>query len=273
MVKTFIRRPGNKTAHLKHIIPLIPKFTGTYYEPFLGTGAVYLHILPEKSVLNDINKDIINIWRLVRDDPDYIISEINKFKKKFLPLPNEDKLKMCKGIVSKMDTYKGYKRTVMYLLMVYCSLAGVIINNNSEWHINALYNPIYNNRSVHIFSDEYQKKIIYMSSVLKKVKIYNKDYRSLLAETKKGDFVFLDPPYIEKQKYKFVYNKNEIFDVKFLKDQLKSLDRRDVKWMMTQIDTPVIRNLFKEYRFNSYKSKRPFTKGVVSKRELIIMNY
>jgi site-specific DNA-adenine methylase len=53
-MKTFIRRPGNKSRYLKHIIPLIPEFTGTYYEPFLGTGAVYLHLLPEKAVLSYI---------------------------------------------------------------------------------------------------------------------------------------------------------------------------------------------------------------------------
>ena len=74
-MKTFIRRPGNKTKHLKHIIPLIPEFTGTYYEPFVGTGAVYLHLLPEKAVINDLNKDIINIWKLVKTNPECIIQE------------------------------------------------------------------------------------------------------------------------------------------------------------------------------------------------------
>jgi len=45
-MRTFLRRLGNKTNHLKHVIPLIPEFTGTYFEPFLGTGAVYLELLP-----------------------------------------------------------------------------------------------------------------------------------------------------------------------------------------------------------------------------------
>ena len=82
-MKTFIRRPGNKTKQLKHIIPLIPEFTGTYIEPFLGTGAIYLNLLPKKAILNNFNTDIINIWKLVKDDPEYIIKEINKFKKIF----------------------------------------------------------------------------------------------------------------------------------------------------------------------------------------------
>jgi DNA adenine methylase len=105
---------------------LIPEFTGTYYEPFLGTGAEYLHLLPEKAVLNDLNKDIVNIWKLVRSYPGYIIQEIEKFKKTFLHLDNVEKLKMCKELVSKMDTLKGKERTVLYLIMIYCSFNGCI---------------------------------------------------------------------------------------------------------------------------------------------------
>lgn len=61
-MKTFIRRPGNKTKHLKHILPLIPDFTGTYIEPFLGTGALYLNLIeqnqpPSICIINDLNKD------------------------------------------------------------------------------------------------------------------------------------------------------------------------------------------------------------------------
>jgi DNA adenine methylase len=56
-MKTFIRRPGNKTNFLKYIIPRIPEFPGKYIEPFLGTGAVYLNLLPKKAILNDLNND------------------------------------------------------------------------------------------------------------------------------------------------------------------------------------------------------------------------
>ena len=123
-MKTFIRRPGNKTKHLKHIVPLLPKEYNTYIEPFVGTGALFLHLMPQKWIINDLNEDIANIWKLVRDDPEYMISEIDKFKKKFLHLDNDAKLKMCKNITSGIDKLKGKKRTIMYLMMVYCSFTG-----------------------------------------------------------------------------------------------------------------------------------------------------
>lgn len=271
-MKTFIRRPGNKSKHLKHIIPLIPEFTGTYYEPFLGTGAVYLHLLPNKAVLNDLNKDIVNIWKLVKKNPEYIIQEIDKFKKKFLHLDNKEKLKMCKEIISKMDTYTGDIRTVNYLLMIYCSFSGCIILGN-KWRTSSINSNLYSKNQCHVFTDDYIDKINVLRLILKNVKIENKDYRSILSKTKEGDFVFLDPPYIEEKTYVFSYNKNETFDICTLKTEVEKLDKMGVKWMMTQIDTNQVRDLFKNYNFMQYENNSSFLKGQVVKKEVIIMNY
>jgi DNA adenine methylase len=267
-MKTFIRRPGNKTKHLKHIIPLIPEFTGTYYEPFVGTGAVYLHLLPEKGVINDLNKDIINIWKLVKTDPDFIIQEIDKFKKGFLHLNNIDKLKMCKKIVSNIDILKGKQRTVNYLLMNYCSFNGFIKNK-----ISSLLTVIYKTNSCHIFTENYKKKIIELNKLLKNIKIENEDYKSILDKTKSGDFIFLDPPYIEDKLYHFDYNKNEKFNPLELQKELDILTKKKVKWMMTQVDTTQVRKIFKKYNFKEYTNNLSLNGSSFPKKELIITNY
>jgi DNA adenine methylase len=272
IMKTFIRRPGNKSKHLKHIIPLIPEFTGTYYEPFVGTGAIYLHLLPKKAVLNDLNTDITNIWKLVKTDPEYIIQEIDKFKKKFLHLNNADKLEMCKKVVSNMNKYSGKQKIVNYLLMIYCSFNGCI-TSNSGLRISGLYVHLYKNESCSIFTETYKTKIQELKQILKNVKIENKDYSKILQQTKQGDFVFLDPPYIEDKNYDFTYNKNQIFNLIELKDQLDTLDTKQVKWMMTQIDTPQVRQLFKKYKFKNYINNSNFNNSGTQKKEVIITNY
>jgi DNA adenine methylase len=251
---------------------LIPEFTGTYYEPFLGSGAVYLHLLPEKAVLNDLNKDIINIWKLVRSDPEYIIQEIEKFKKTFLHLDNVEKLKMCKELVSKMDTLKGKERTVKYLLMVYCSFNGTVLYNG-KFIISGLYIHLYQKNICHLFAEDYTLKLAKVKKLLKDIKIENKDYKNILANTKQGDFVFLDPPYIEDKKYSFSYNKNEEFDPKELKQEVQKLDKKEVKWMMTQIDSPQVRELFKGYKMKIYDNTSTFGIKKNNKKEVIITNY
>jgi DNA adenine methylase len=271
-MKTFIRRPGNKTKHLKHIIPLIPEFTGTYYEPFVGTGAVYLHLLPEKAILNDLNTDIINIWKLVKLNPEYIIQEIDKFKKSFLHLNNEDKLKMCKKIVLTINSLKGKEKTVNYFLMIYCSFNGTLFLND-KWYLGGLNGHIYKNESCHIFTKNYKQKLLELQKILKNIKIENKDYKLILKKCKKGDFVFLDPPYIEEKAYSFNYNKNEIFNPIELQEELEKLDKKGVKFMMTQIDTIQVRNLFKKYNFKNYINNSNFNNSKTTKKELVITNY
>jgi DNA adenine methylase len=271
-MKTFIRRPGNKSKHLKHIIPLIPEFTGTYYEPFVGTGAVYLHLLPEKAVLNDLNKDIIDIWKLVKTDPEYIIHQIVIFKNKFLHLTNKNKLEMCKDIVSKMEKLKGKQRTINYLLMIYCSFKGTLYLLD-KLYFDSLYGDVYTTNTCHIFTEKYKTKLLELQKILKNIKIENKDYKLILKNSKKGDFVFLDPPYIEPKNYSFNYNKNENFNIDELKLNLENLDKKGVKWMMTQIDTKQVRNLFREYKFYKYTNNSNFNNSNIPKKEVIITNY
>jgi DNA adenine methylase len=271
-MKTFIRRPGNKSAHLKHIIPRIPEKYNTYIEPFVGTGAVFLHLLPKKWIINDLNKDIVDIWKLARDDPQYLLCEIKKFQEKFLILSNEDKLKKCKDITSKINGRRGKKRTSMYLLMVYCCYQGCI-ERNDKFSFDGLYSTIYKSESVHIFTEKYVKKITELSVILKNGIVLNGDYKETLKKAKKGDFVFLDPPYIEDKNYTFNYNKDEVFDIQALLGELKKLDENGVKWMMTQADNKLTRTIFLKYRTFEYRNKKCFNGKNNGKKEVIFMNY
>ena len=168
---------------------------------------------------------------------------------------------------------KKKKRTLVYLILTYCSFNGNLILNN-KWYIGGLYGTLYLNNTLHIFTEKYKDKIRKISKILKNTKIYNKDFTKILEKAKKGDFVFLDPPYIEDKKYSFNYNKDEVFDNDFLKKELDELTKKKVKWMMTQIDSPQIRKLFKKYKFKTYVNISNFkSPQKTKKKELIITNY
>lgn len=66
-MKPMIKYRGGKSKELPFFEPYIPEQFDTYYEPFLGGGAVYFHIAPQKAVLNDINASVMTFYQEVKD--------------------------------------------------------------------------------------------------------------------------------------------------------------------------------------------------------------
>lgn len=275
-MKTFIRWQGNKSAHINKFIKYIPHFTGTYIEPFLGSGALLLKLQPKKWIVNDINKDLINIWKYVKSDPQGIIDIFTEFGIHFKPLSKEDKVKYCKDITSKIEsTPYDINRASMYLLMKFCAyMNNIIIDNKIVFRSLDLH--ILSRNKYYFLEQNSLDNIEHVSQFLnnKSGKIFNKSYEKILDKAKENDFVFLDPPYIETINYKFNYNKNEILDDSFIQQlliQVKKLDERNVKWLMTQADTLQIKDTFKDYTIETFQVYRSSSKSYVN--ELLIMNY
>ena len=275
-LKTFIRWQGNKSKHLRHIIPHIPEEYNTYIEPFVGSGALLLKLEPEQWIINDLNKDLINCWKYIKSDPETIIDGFKKFGKKFKPLTNENKKKYCRELTSKIDDMKyDINRAITYMLMKYCAYMGDIFINN-QFYFRGLDQNIYIRNKSFFLEKNYSNNMLDVSEYLNDTKgtILNKDYKTVLSKSKSGDFVFMDPPYVEDHDYQFNYNKDEILDDSFiigLLDQVKKLDDRGVKWMMTQSDTKTIRRIFKGYKIVKFPVYRMGQKKYVN--ELIIKNY
>ncbi len=273
-MKTFIRWQGNKRQHINKFKDWIPEFSGTYIEPFLGSGALFLYLQPQKWIINDLNKDLINIWKTVKDHPDTIINKFKKFGKKFIEMNKEEKTKWCRKLTSEIEDMKfDSKRAIVYLLMLYCGYSSSLIINN-KFYFTSLSIDIINN-DYSFLTDKYIANLLEINKYLNtKGKIYNWSYEKVLEKAKSGDFVFLDPPYIENHDYSFKYNKEEVLNDTFLENlvkECKKLDIKEVKWLMTQSDTKEVRKLFKEYRIRSFKVFRHFRKKYV--KELVITNY
>jgi DNA adenine methylase len=158
--------------------------------------------------------------------------------------------------------------------MTYCCYSSSIIKNNKFLFDGLDYN-IYIRDSYPFLEEKYYSNLLEISHFLnKKGKIYNKSYEKILDKAKKGDFVFLDPPYIQEHDYGFNYNQNEMLDKSFIHKlyfQVQKLDKKEVKWLMTQADTKEIRDKFNEYTIKIYKVYRMSQKKYVN--ELIITNY
>jgi site-specific DNA-adenine methylase len=205
-----------------------------------------------------------------------IIKFYKKFGDTFKKLSKKDKIIKCKDYLSKMSKMSyNFDRAKWYMLLKDIAYMGNIIVNNKFYFPNLDLNITVNDNYPFLKERKYDS-IRNASEYFNKTKgiILNKDYREVLKLVKKGDFVFLDPPYIEEHNYQFNYNIDEKINDNFVETllkEVKKLDTRGVKWMMTQSNTPFVRKVFKKYTIKTFQAYRRAKKGFSS--EAVIMNY
>ena len=81
-MRPFVKWAGGKTKLLKQLRDFFPEFSGTYYEPFLGGGAVFFHLRPEKAILSDSNAELINLFKMIKKKPTELMEELDNHQPK-----------------------------------------------------------------------------------------------------------------------------------------------------------------------------------------------
>jgi DNA adenine methylase len=276
-LRTFISRMGNKTRHIKHFINYIPKDYNTFIEPFVGSGALLLHLKPNKWIINDINKEIIGLWLIVLNSLDYILKYLKNFGNKYTKIKTiEEKVIYMKKLTEKLNNLNECnEKYVLWMILNHTQYRGTLVIKNNKYIFNTINNASHN--IPFLIKEKYFNLLKNINQYLNGTsgKVYNTDYKNILKKVKENDFVFLDPPYLELKIYdKHKYNFDTNLTIKFLKelyDEVKKLDKRNVKWMMTQENSKEVRDTFKEYKIRKYKVYRTFLKKYVY--ELFITNY
>ena len=80
---------GGKNKMLKHYKPFMPKNVNTYCEPFFGGGAMYVYVLkhysPNELIINDVNSDIVRIYKTIKSDCDSFVKILDEMSEEYLP--------------------------------------------------------------------------------------------------------------------------------------------------------------------------------------------
>ena len=256
-IKPFIRWVGGKSRLLPRILPHVPDSIKNYYEPFLGGGAVFLACVSRvfgRSYLADLNEHLVAAWVAIRDHQ----SELKPLLDWYLA---NDSKEFYYSVRSATPT-SLVEKAARFLY-----LSGVSWNH--LWRENsrtgAMNVPWGDRQFKGIDSDT----MTIFGNLLARVDITAADFREVLSSASSGDFVYLDPPYlpifsrpgVEKEptaKFnKYTARTFELPDLIELSEICAGLSRRGVKWIMSNRDTELVRDLFPNteiIRFTTHRS-------------------
>ncbi|MCG9893478.1 MAG: DNA adenine methylase [Thermosynechococcaceae cyanobacterium MS004] len=74
--RPFLKWAGGKSRLIVQYQPFLPQAFDTYYEPFLGGGALFFYLRPQRAVLSDINPELVNVYTCVRDRVEELIEQL-----------------------------------------------------------------------------------------------------------------------------------------------------------------------------------------------------
>lgn len=261
-----------KRQLLKQFEDLFPKDFNNYFEPFLGGWAVFFHLQREKSFLSDVNEELINLYNVVKNNPKELISWLKKqkiSKEKFLEIRSWDRQKDWKKIFSEIERAWRF----IYLNR---TCFNWLYRVNSKWEFNV---PFWKYKNPDIVQKE---NILQASKLLNKTKaeIKLQSFEKVIDKAESWDFVYFDPPYdVLTESANFTsYNESGFGQdmQKKLRNTFLELDKKWVKVMLSNHNTPFIRELYKWFRFEIVKAKRNVnSKGNLrgEVEEIVILNY
>ena len=276
-MKPVIKWVGGKQSVMVHFEDLIKnnlKPGSTFYEPFAGGLAVTLALEHPNTVVNDLNSELINMYKVIRDNPDELISELKCFQNShntefYYHVRNLDRTDM----LSRMSDVIKAARTIYLNKTCFNGLYRV----NSKGYFNSPIGRTSSGKTPDIVQEELIRE---MSRFLKSVQFHNGDYKECLAGATAGDVVFFDPPYDTDEAIKsdgFVgyqkegWTRKDLEELKMICDELSI---RGCKIILTNNDTEFVRELFKEYNFREIEVKRSINRDGNKRKgkELVIYN-
>ena len=272
-VAPFVKWAGGKRQLLPQIKERMPEKYNSYFEPFVGGGAVIFELLPTNALINDINKALINAYRQICNAPEAFLAAVKQLdeamwedgKKYYYSLREHYNDKLMKAV------YDVELAALFVFINKHCF--------NGLYRVNGkgLFNVPYNN-SRRTSVDE--SIIMEVSRYLQGITIMDGDFEEACEGAGQGDFVFIDSPYAPLNPTSFESYTKEGFDIEShrrLSNLFDKLTNRGCYCMLTNHNTELINELYsgKGYRRDVVSVKRMINSDA-SKRvgeEIIICNY
>ena len=276
LVSPVVKWVGGKRQLIKDIEKHLPQEVysgkGTYYEPFIGGGAVLFHLQPRKAVINDTNEELVNLYRVIKDNPEDLIDDLKKHRNE------EDYFYKTRSLDRDRETYlklSDVERASRIIFLNKTCYNGLFrVNSSGEFNT-----PFGRYKNPNIIND-ITIRAIHNYFTNNDIRILNTDFETALEDIKPSSFVYFDPPYdpvSDSANFtgytKGGFGRDEQIRLKELCDRL---NEDGVKFMLSNSSTDFISKLYKTYKISHINANRAVNskaekRGAV--REVLVRNY
>lgn len=230
-IKPFLRWAGGKRWLKKEIDELVNiNNYVNYHEPFVGGGAILFHLKPNNAFISDSNKDLIDTYLAVKQNPNEVISYLKSL----------DKDKDSYYLIRSQNFTNVFQKAAQFIYLNQMSFNGIYRVN-----ANGGYNVPYGKRDKYEFDYE---NILLVSDFLQNTTIQHCDFQESLVNIGESDLVFLDPPYtIAHNLNGFVQYNQKIFSLEDqyrLNDAINQIKEIGANYILTNAAHKKVREIF-----------------------------
>lgn len=290
--KTIFRWVGGKLSLKDVIYKEFPKEYNNYHEPFLGAGSIFFktfselnvlpHFLSKQMFLSDINFDVINFYNCLANKKEELYSSLIELSDLYFATNDEEKRKELfleiRGLDrnSLFEDLSDVKKAARFLFLTKTSFNGLCRYSKKNGYYNSPFGYL---KKPNIFNE---KDLDYFHNILKNenIIIKNQDFESSKKLIKKGDLVFIDPPYIPLSKtssftsyHKSGFDINDHIRVKEYAEYINSIG---AYFIQTNTFCELTKEMYKDFNLKEIKVDRKVNrtgKGDIKVSEYLIKNF
>lgn len=265
LTRPFLRWAGSKRSVVKTLAANTPPAYERYIEPFVGSGALFFHLAPERAILSDLNCEVVNLFNQVKRSPRELHEK--------LVLPSRDKVTFLNIRENFGDEGDDLQRAASMLYLNRNCFNGLYRTNKSG-KFNVPYAP--QRRGEYPKVEDLED----CSLLLQRAEIHAGDFVQIVSQVvKKGDFVYLDPPYVKSKGRIFnEYVKGHFNhdDTDRLQGLLRAIHEKGAFFLLSFIEDNIISPIAEEWSHQRYFVQKNIAGFAANRRkspELLIKNW
>ena len=274
--KPFVKWAGGKRQLIPILNENLPKSFGTYFEPFLGGGALLFHMLTErngqKCSISDLNSDLVLSYTTIRDRTDALIASLKNHEKNY----QKDSKSYYYSIRESTPRSQIEKTSRLIFLNRTCFNGLYRVNSKGKFNV-----PLGKYTNPNIVNEDNLRSV---SNILQssKVHIQCRDFEAVLRDAKKGDLVYFDPPYqpvSDTANFTSYTNKDFTFDdLSRLAELCMDLDSKGCNVLLSNSNSKEVEDMFstKPWKVTKIRANRSINSNSKKRTghfELLIKNY